>query len=294
MTARELADWLILGFDRRSAMAIEQALADVLRARGFKKFQADDIAFTMGPGVLTELRNRAPEELPFRFARADETRLVGKERLAERDTPETTFAKQAWALADELLEHLVTVDPKDFEVVCAAAVMLSGAQEMRALCTGDEGGIDFYGRLLVRPPSERVEPGILHTTVLPKRLLILGQAKRYSRIVHIGRPDIQKFKGQLDECLDKYEGNVRPPTHRVPDSYYERGEPYLGVFATTASFAETADASAFVSGVVLVPGEKLAQFLVYKEVGIVKVGEKLTFSRDAFAGWLRDEKEELT
>ena len=164
---------------------------------------------------------------------------------------------------------------------------------MYALCTGDEGGIDFYGRLVVRPPAGKVEPGILYTTILPKEVLIFGQAKRYMRSQRIGRPDIQTFKGQVEECLEKYPGNVRPPSHRVPNSYYERGEPHLGVFVTTAMFAETAAGSAFASGIILVAGTRLAQFLVHHRVGIRCEGDSYEFDREMFVAWLEDRRREL-
>ncbi len=218
---------------------------------------------------------------------------MGKERLAEHDTAETAFAKQVWGLAGQFREHLVSVTTDDFEVVAAAAVQLSGAHEMRALCTGDEGGIDFYGRLMVRPPEGTVEPGILYTTILPKRVLILGQAKRYMMGQRIGRPEIQTFKGQVEECLEKYAGNARPPSHRVPASYYERGEPCLGVFMTTAAFAETAEGSAFASGIILVDGIQLAQFLVHHRVGLRCDGGRYMFDGEVFEGWLEGRRRDL-
>ena len=290
MTTRELADLLIREFDRQRATSLERALADALRAHGVPKFSADAEAFARTAEVLHELRNRPPEPLPFRFGQSDETRLVGKGRVAERDSAETAFAKQTWGLSDKLLDYLITLTPADFEVVATAAVELAGAHEMRALCTGDEGGIDFYGRLMVRPPSNRIAAGIVYSTILPKAVLILGQAKRYSRDQRIGRPEIQKFKGQIDDCLEKYAGNPVPPSHRVPDSYYERGEPYLGVFVSTASFAATAEGSVCASGVSLVGGTQLAQFLVQNRVGISCDGETYQFEPKEFEAWLEDRR----
>jgi len=54
------------------------------------------------------------------------------------------------------------------------------------------------------------------------------------------------------------------------ESYYLRDEPFLGVFVTTASFAETASECVEASGIVLVPGTHLAQFLAFHRVGIVE------------------------
>lgn len=185
-----------------------------------------------------------------------------------------------------MLNHLTTITPNEFEIVSAAALLLAGAREMHALCTGDEGGIDCYGRLEIRPRSQLVPDRIIHTTILPKELLVLVQAKRYRQDTVIGRPEIQKFKAQIADCLDKYEGNDRPPSHRVPESYYHRREPHMGVFVTTATFAETARECVEASGIVLVTGIQLAQFLAFHRVGRAQSGGKYLFSDAKFVEWL--------
>lgn len=165
---------------------------------------------------------------------------------------------------------------------------------MKALCTGDEGGVDFYGRLEVRPSSLQVPRGLAYTTILPKQLLVLGQAKRYALNAKIGRPAIQQFKGQIYDCIEKYEGNSCPPTHRVPDEYYYRGEPYLGVFMTTGSFTETATETISTSGIVLVSGVQLAQFLAINRVGITERNRTLHFGRSDFADWVENQRLQIT
>jgi hypothetical protein len=199
------------------------------------------------------------------------------------------LSASSYGLAPQLLGALVKLAPEEFEIACAASMMLSGACEMTALCTGDEGGIDFYGRIEIRQPSGRVPKGVIHTTILPRKLLILGQAKCYGLDTRIGRDVIQQFHGQLSDCLTKYEGNARPPSHRVPASYYNRGEAALGVFVTTASFTETAAAAAEGFGYVLISGLKLAQFLCFKRVGIVDDGRKYEFHPQLFHSWLSNQ-----
>ena len=209
-------------------------------------------------------------------------------------TLETTFARNAERLSGLLLNALLDLTTDDFEVVSAASMVLSGAREMKALCTGDEGGIDFYGRLEIRQPSSLIPAGIIYTTLLPKELLVLGQAKLYQRHARVGRPDIQQFKGQIHDCLKQYEGNERPPAHRVPESYYRRDEPCLGVFVTTGSFAETATECVEASGIVLVPGVQLSQFLAFHRVGIVEDEGGFRFDQNEFSLWLASQRHALT
>lgn len=290
---RDLAALLVAGFDRHAEVRLDRALIALLRSTGIERFRSEETAWKLEDSVLRLLREYQPENLPFRLCDGGK-RLVGKARCSASDNPDIAFARRAEALATEVLDTLLELTPHDFEVVSAASMVLSGSREMRALCTGDEGGIDFYGRLPIRQPSSRIPEGILFTTLLPKDLLLLGQAKRYGRHARIGRPEIQQFKAQVLDCLNKYEDNQSPPTHRVPDSYYSRNEPCLGVFVTTASFAETADEYVEPSGIVLVPGMKLSQFLAFHRVGVVQDVDVLRFDQDKFAAWLAEQRRNLT
>lgn len=290
---RELADRLVVEFDRHAEVRLDYALVALLRTIGLERFKSEEIAWKVEDGVLRILRERPPEDLPFRLCDGGK-RLVGKARSGASDSPDIAFARNAEGLASQLLDTLLGLTPHDFEVVSAATMVLSGAREMTALCTGDEGGIDFYGRLQIRQSSPQIPRGIIFTTLLPKELLVLGQAKRYERRVRIGRPDIQQFKGQILDCLKKYEGNQCPPTHRVPDSYYRRDEPCLGVYVTTASYAETASECVEASGIVLVSGLQLSQFLAFHRVGVVQNENIYRFDKDEFAIWLAAQREILT
>jgi hypothetical protein len=272
---------------------LDRALIELLRRSGQGRFESSETAWRVEDSVLRLLRERQPEDLPFRLCDGGR-RIIGKARVGARDNPETIFARNAEKLSGLLLNTILDLTPDDFEVVSAASMVLSGAREMKALCTIDEGGIDFYGRLEIRPSSSRIPAGIIHTTLLPEELLVLGQAKRYQCHARVGRPDIQQFKGQIHDCLKKYEGNQRPPAHRVPESYYRRDEPFLGVFVTTGSFAENAIESAEASGIVLVPGVQLSQFLAFHRVGIVEDEGGFRFDQNEFSLWLASQRLVLT
>jgi hypothetical protein len=288
---RELAELTVQGFDKSSELPLAKAITAVLRKLGEGKYRSEEIAFSVEDAVLRHLLTIEAEVLPFRIRGKH---LIGKGRTGEIDDRDTVVAKTVHGLAPQLLDALVNLTPNEFEIACAAGMMLSGACEMTALCTGDEGGIDFYGRIEIRQPCERVPKGVIHTTILPRKLLILGQAKCYGLDTRIGRDDIQQFHGQILDCLTKYEGNARPPTHRVPASCYSRGEAALGVFVTTASFTGTAAAAAEGFGYVLIPGLNLAQFLCFKQVGLVDHGGKYEFDPQLFRSWLSNQARVVT
>jgi hypothetical protein len=292
-TPRELSDRLVAEFDRQAELRLDRALIGLLRSMGLTRYKSEEVAWKLEDAVLRIILARHPEELPFRFCEGSR-RLIGKARIGAHDNRETVLAKNAESLSPQLLKALLSLTPSDFEVVSAASMALSGARNVKALCTGDEGGIDFYGRLQVREPSVLIPAGIIHTTLLPKDLLLLGQAKLYQPHVRVGRPDIQQFKGQVYDCLKKYEGNQRPPSHRVPESYYRRDEPHLAVFVTTASFAETAIECVEASGIVLIEGLRLAQFLAFHSVGLVEDERGFCFDQDKLFLWLDTQRRSLT
>ena len=149
---RELANRLVDNFDRSEAVSLDRALIELLRGSGLERFKSEETAWRLEKSVLRLLQERRPEELPFRIV-GEGRRLVGKARASIHDDPDIAFAKNAERLSRLILDALLDLSPNDFEVVCAASMMLSGAHEMRALCTGDEGGIDFYGRLELRQPT---------------------------------------------------------------------------------------------------------------------------------------------
>jgi hypothetical protein len=268
LSARELERLLIERFDESQSLPLSRTLSALIEASGVEKFEAAEQAEKMARSVKRLLEARLPNELPFEFGNSDPMRLIGKRRVRTGENEQTRFARMARPLVASLHDALCECSDEDFETVCAAALVESGASKMTATCSGDDGGIDIYGRLPLRAPDENLPPGVLETTLLPHELLVLGQCKRFHRDARIGRPELQKFLGAVSDCLKQYEGNVRPPTRRVPESYYRREEPCIKVFLTTADYADTSLGEAQANDVVLVAGQKLAQFLIARRTGI--------------------------
>lgn len=289
-SARDLERFLIKSFDENRSLSLKRALAELLEREGVASFEAAEEAEKMATSVMDLLVRRRPEELPFDFGRSDPMQLVGKKRAQLGESAWTRFGRLARACVDDLHRSLCSCSDYDFEIVCAAALVMSGASHMVATCSGDDGGIDLYGRLPLRPPDPAMRRGLLQTTLLAKEVLLLGQCKRYDRVARIGRPVLQQFLGAVRDCLNQYEGNPRPPSRRVPVDFYRRGEICIPVFMTTAEYADTGAGEALGNDVVLVQGRELAEFLVAHRVGIgeeVDSGEPI-FKRDAFSVWLAE------
>ena len=293
-SARDLERLLIEKFNEEQSISLKRALSELLEQQGLGRFEAAEEAEKMVPVVRDLLGRRPPEKLPFEFGRSDTMQLVGKSLSRSGESAQTRFARQARACVDDLHEALCRCADFDFEVVCAAALIKSGASTMVATCSGDDGGIDLYGRLPLRPPDSAVRPGLLQTTILATEILVLGQCKRYNRSARVGRPEIQQFLGSVRSCLRQYADNPRPPSRRVPPDFYRRDEVCIPVFMTTAQYADTSTGEAQSNDVILIEGSGLSQFLTAQRVGIlddVSSGQPI-FDGGAFDAWLAEVRQQ--
>jgi hypothetical protein len=290
LSARELESLLVKQFDETRSSSLIRELTHLIKVSGIDGFEAAERAERIAGAVKQLLSRRAPTELPFEFGSSDPMRLVGKRRLRSADSEQTRFARWARPLVGAIHDALCDGTDDEFEIACATALWESGASEMIATCSGDDGGIDVYGRLPLRAADTKISQGVLETTLLPQRLLVLGQCKRFHPDARIGRPELQKFLGAVVDCLNQYDGNDRPPSHRVPHDYYRRGEACIKVFLTTAEYTDTSVGEANANDLVLVTGRRLAEFLTARRAGVredAQTGQPY-FERAALDAWLRD------
>ena len=109
-------------------------------------------------------------------------------------------------------------------------------------------------------------PGLIHTLHV-RDVFFLGQSKRYAASSTINRDELQKFAGQVRDCLAKYRGMTTPPSHHVPFDYFDETEPCLTFFMTTASFSRGARDYADSVNMVLAHRDVLAHMLIYWGLG---------------------------
>lgn len=284
-SVQELAEWVIECFDPTKTTTVERICEEALRLHGIKPFAADTEANEKAARVLALLRAKEPENLPFEFSDTAPNRLIGKQRIRPGDSPETIAARKGLALLPDMAAAIYERGDCTFEKLCAAVMVLSGALEAFAGCASDDGGIDVYGRLPLRLTDERINAGILHTAILRRSLFFLGQCKCINTTSALGPEDIRQFYGAVEDCRAKYEHNAKPPSHRVPESYYQRGEVSISVFFTTGTFTSKAQAAAEADGVILITGRQIAQFLILHRVAVVAHGETLAVDAAALDKW---------
>ena len=290
ITAHALAELLIAKFDPKRSEKLVVFIAELLREGGTGKFRAEILTEELMPAVQDILRRQRAEDLPFFILEGDAVRLLGKGRERPVDTPETVRARQARVFVSKILQAIYDEcrDRDDqFEVLCASCLRLSGARETFATCSSDDGGIDVYGRLLIRTPDLLVTPGLLQTTLLEREVLILGQCKCDNPVGKIGPESIREFHGAVAGGLNKYEGNQHPPTHRVPSNYYQRNELCIPIFMTTADYSDKAATEAKSQGIVIISGQQIAEFVAYCGIGFADEGGVYQFKPDLFQDWLR-------
>ena len=283
-TVQEIANWIVAAFDMQESVKLDALIERVLQQQGVPRFAASTEAIAKTDKVLAELQSRRPQDLPFDFHGPNEYRLVGKQRSRPSDSPATAEVRERLALLTPMLETVYACGDITFEKICAGLMHLSGASDAYATCSVDDGGIDVYGRLPLRLPDAGIGPNLIGTCLLDRKCLYLGQCKCYAPTVNIGRPELDSFHGAAESCLLQYDGNHRPPSHRVPSSFYRKNEMCFRLFFTTAGYADTAVGAANALDIILITGRQIAEFLVYHKVGLSDSGV-ITVNQSALVEW---------
>ncbi|NOT91178.1 restriction endonuclease [Ferruginibacter sp.] len=176
----------------------------------------------------------------FRFKKKDDSEdtIVKDEKEADiNETPEeqieSGYQKIRETLEQELLSKLKTVDPYFFERIVVELLVKMGYG----------GSIQDAGRAIGKAGDEGID-GIIKEDKLGLDVIYI-QAKRWEGVV--GRPEVQKFVGALAGQRAK-----------------------KGVFITTSNFTKEATQYAMQmdTKIVLIDGEKLAQYMIDYNLGV--------------------------
>ena len=258
-------------FPISDSMSAQDAAAWALGETGLSDSSAFEVATEQfSARVLHELMRMRLETLRFTFSQLEPDRLVGKGRPLSGDTPEILLARARLQLAPAVLSALHTLGPDTFELISAGVVHLLGGRESYALCAGDEGGIDIFGRFPLRMPDPLVDRRLLPPILSDRALLFMGQCKCLSPHSSVGPDAIRDFQTAVHDALTKYEGNPRPPSHRLPETYYRSNETTLKFLLTSGEISPKAAGSAAAGDIVTLAGAQIAQILLSRGVGVVE------------------------
>lgn len=266
MNPSDIASLLASTFDPTQSLTVEEAIAETLRFAGYRQVEAAIEADATAGRVLASLRSKPVQELPFDISDSRPVRLVGKRRGRARDSEQAREARAQFDLVPALVQAIYEQGPIAFEHLVRRCLVLDGASE--SLLTGfrDEGGIDVYGRIPIRNQAPDIPESLLRTALVTKELLFLAQCKCLNPSDTLGRPVLDQFEGAVSACMAQYDNNPHPPTNRVPEDFYHRGEAVLKMLFTTAEFSVQALAAAQSYDMLLVDGRRLAEFLIARGV----------------------------
>lgn len=249
MSVQDASQWALV------ELGVEDSLAFALSTEDF------------GLKVLGMLRRLPADSLPFTFSQLEDGRLVGKRRSIRGDTAEVTRARARLAALPLLEKAVFEAGPCGFEKISAGVMRLFGASDSVAMCTGDEGGIDVYGRVPLRLSDPLVAHNLIPRALVDRKLLFLGQCKCIRPDRDLDPSVIRDFKAAVSDCLNKYEHNRRPPSHRVPSEYYKRQETCLKFIFTTGQVSDKAAAAAEADDIAFLNGRSIAALLIANGIG---------------------------
>lgn len=179
--------------------------------------------------------NRYPEFVDFR-----KTKSVDPKQADEKDQDQTpdelledAYEQLRNALAADLLDQVKHASPAFFEKLVVDLLVAMGYG----------GTIEDAGQVIGKSGDEGID-GIIKEDRLGLDVIYL-QAKRWEAVV--GRPEIQKFVGALQGQRAR-----------------------KGIFVTTSAFSGDAKqyASTIDSKIVLIDGQRLAQFMIDFDIGV--------------------------
>lgn len=151
---------------------------------------------------------------------------------------------------DEIKSRIKNINWENFENLCKALLEINGIEGAGITKKAKEGGIDFYGLLLMR----RFATGVLLKGL---EMRIIGQAKHRSAEGKIGEPEVKLFAKQ---CSDFKKGTGKGQK-AVPDWFKKAKSPLLYMLITNSEFTKDADDAAKAEGIVLKNGDQIAEDL---------------------------------
>ena len=193
------------------------------------------------PMIDIKFLNRFPEFVDFRTSRPEESSTIGdsdvKPVVAPATTPEETlqdsYQTLRSSLAAEILDAVKSSPPGFFEKLVVELLVRMGYG----------GSLQEAGEVIGKSGDEGID-GIIKEDRLGLDIIYI-QAKRWESVV--SRPEVQKFAGALQGQRAR-----------------------KGVFITTSTFSKEATqyAANIDTKVILIDGDRLAEFMIDHGVGV--------------------------
>jgi len=290
-TPLQLVDHILSATDRAAGPR------DLLRVvkgavRDLTPGASDGQVFEHAASVAARVHHLLSVELDQRQARgiAARVELVGPDRHVLRGTsfphrsltPKEIERRRRVALVPEILQALCRLRPEEFERLCRALVESLGKAEMLNTRPSHDGGVDFCGRLrLVQEHDAELARAFGEGIAV----FVIGQAKRYAADRPVDLASIRELVGAAHIARQQQAIEGRPIWGGLS---LRLCEPILPILLTTGPLTAGARELARAIGVWAREGAQIASFLAERGVGLQRHGDRVTFSHEALAAWLRE------
>ncbi len=267
LKANEIATYYLKNCNRPQISIrnlIREAFEDLLPDVVLSELEMADYVYDMEQGVyncLFRFKNGLLADgkmLPFDFGIDNRTLIKYDLELRE---PKIIFIK--W------LNEMSSVT---FEALCCKILELEGCVKIVLTRPSKDGGIDFYGEKEI----EVDETGSIGGFFYEVRVVVVGQAKRYSSPIGIGH--IREFLGSVDMMrISNLDNAPRSLSKTITSERYKPYGPFVLTFITTCKF--TRDTLALVDwlGVRVIDGEKIFELFYRHGCGFVRSDNGIVF-----------------
>jgi restriction endonuclease Mrr len=220
------------------------------------------------------------------IARFEERRIVPPLRVAGESTtfyrfavvpdpgedPATADRRQRYSLHYAMLDALRSIEPGDFESLCARILRQIGCSSVYTTRGSQDYGVDFFGRMPIAAVAAHGPPALSPVTRVLGGLsmFLFGQAKRYGERNVVSDEEVKLLEATLrDIRRARWDRELHPDIERgVEHVGWRAADPILLVFATTSSYTRRALEFARREGMATLDGDQLSQLLLDAGLGI--------------------------
>ncbi|WP_197073537.1 restriction endonuclease [Frigoribacterium sp. MEB024] len=165
---------------------------------------------------------------------------------------------------------LTSLTAPEFEIACTGILRIMGCADPHTSSQGNDGGIDFYGRLELEGRLDNFSTyGGFDRRV---GLWLIGQAKHYPTR-NIQTAHIRELVGSVE--LARTKGAI----HTWPGLHLRPFDAVIQVFFTTGDFSSGSNKLIDNSGLVAMNGDQLATFLADAGLGLDSTNTTFTESK---------------
>ncbi|MDO6143368.1 restriction endonuclease [Paenarthrobacter aurescens] len=217
----------------------------------------------------------------YDFNSSTDTLIQGACFAEPNDSESVKQAKARRANHGLYTQFLRSVSPREFEAVCKGVLSLFGCDRPVLTRPSNDQGIDFHGLLSLR--GKLNQEYFLPSIDKNLNIWLVGQAKHYEGVA--STPELRELAGSVALARAGVSADDGSALASLRIRVFD---PVFYLFLTTGELSADSRRLSRRSGIIVMDGDALAEFLADNEIGVVNDVFELHDARDWIALQLSD------